>query len=237
MSSGPLRRRAALCCGRTAPATTRKLCSSACCAWRTLPGRAGTPLAASSEILWQHQSRLQPYKQYAPTQLQDRQCLDSLKHKGVSLQHQINASIGALCGCLCLQEQCLLSAFCRLLKSAIEAAMAELLMRVYCRLGMSQQKLTWASNFHGDHAAFVHSCENSAYVCTPISCYCVSQIHSPKLKPAKKAALEKLLRDAMNACLVKPFVDAAQADKRRSLCAMSQAWISYLANAQVTSLA
>ena len=41
----------------------------------------------------------------------------------------------------------------------------------------------------------------------------------------------------MNACLVKPFVDAAQADKRRSLRAMSQAWISYLANAQVTVVA
>ena len=39
----------------------------------------------------------------------------------------------------------------------------------------------------------------------------------------------------MNACLVKPFVEAAQADKRRSLRAMSQAWISYLANIQVTS--
>ena len=68
-----------------------------------------------------------------------------------------------------------------------------------------------------------------------ICCCCVSQIHSPKLKPAKKAALEKLLRDAMHACLVKPFVEAAQADKRRSLRAMSQAWISYLANVQVTS--
>ena len=150
----------------------------------------------------------------------------------------MNASIGALCGCLCLQERCLLCAYYRLLMSAIEAAMAESLIRVDCRLGMSQQKLTWALNFYGDHAAFLHSCETWANVCTLICCCCcVSQVHSPKLKPAKKAALEKLLRDAMNACLVKPFVDAAQADRRRSLRAMSQAWISYLANAQVTSVA
>lgn len=57
----------------------------------------------------------------------------------------------------------------------------------------------------------------------------------PKLKPKPKAALEKLLKDSMTVCLVRPFVEAAQVDRRRSLRAMSQAWISYLANVQVFS--
>ena len=55
----------------------------------------------------------------------------------------------------------------------------------------------------------------------------------PKLKPARKAALEKLLADSMSTCLERPFIEAAQADRRRFLRAMSQAWISYLANVQV----
>ena len=55
----------------------------------------------------------------------------------------------------------------------------------------------------------------------------------PKLKLARKAALEKLLTDSMSTCLERPFIEAAQADRRRSLRAMSQAWISYLANVQV----
>lgn len=58
----------------------------------------------------------------------------------------------------------------------------------------------------------------------------------PKLKPARRAALEKLLADSMSNCLERPFVDAAQGDRRRSLRAMSQAWISYLANVQVLFL-
>ena len=66
--------------------------------------------------------------------------------------------------------------------------------------------------------------------------YCPVQVHMPKLKPAKKAALEKLLQDSMSACLEKPFIEAAQADKRRSLRAMSQAWISYMATVQVPAL-
>ena len=55
----------------------------------------------------------------------------------------------------------------------------------------------------------------------------------PKLKPARKAALEKLLQDSMSMCLERPFIEAAQADRRRSLRAMSQAWISYMATVQV----
>ena len=55
----------------------------------------------------------------------------------------------------------------------------------------------------------------------------------PKLKPARKAALEKLLTDSMSTCLERPFIEAAQADRQHSLRAMSQAWISYLANVQV----
>ena len=65
--------------------------------------------------------------------------------------------------------------------------------------------------------------------------HCHAQVHMPKLKPAKKAALEKLLQDSMSACLEKPFIEAAQADKRRSLRAMSQAWISYMATIQVAA--
>ena len=59
----------------------------------------------------------------------------------------------------------------------------------------------------------------------------------PKLKPAKKAALEKLLQDSMSICLERPFIEAAQTDRRRSLRAMSQSWISYMATVQVTALA
>ena len=59
----------------------------------------------------------------------------------------------------------------------------------------------------------------------------------PKLKPARKTALEKLLQDSMSTCLERPFIEAAQADKRRSLRAMSQAWISYMATVQVPALA
>ena len=63
--------------------------------------------------------------------------------------------------------------------------------------------------------------------------YCPCKVHLPKLKPARKAALEKLLADSMSTCLERPFVEAALGDRRRSLRAMSQAWISYLANVQV----
>ncbi len=59
----------------------------------------------------------------------------------------------------------------------------------------------------------------------------------PKLQPKRKAALEKLLGESMSVCLETPFIEAAQADRRRSLRAMSQAWISYLTNVQVTSRA
>ena len=62
------------------------------------------------------------------------------------------------------------------------------------------------------------------------------QVHTPKLKPARKAALEKLLQDSMSTCLERPFIEAAQADRRRSLRAMSQAWISYMATVQVPAL-
>ena len=58
----------------------------------------------------------------------------------------------------------------------------------------------------------------------------------PKLKPARKAALEKLLQDSLGTCLEKPFIEAAQGDRRRSLRAMLQAWIGYLANVQVPGL-
>ena len=57
----------------------------------------------------------------------------------------------------------------------------------------------------------------------------------PKLQPKRKATLEKLLGESMSVCLETPFIEAAQADRRRSLRAMSQAWISYLTNVQVTS--
>lgn len=57
----------------------------------------------------------------------------------------------------------------------------------------------------------------------------------PKLQPKRKAALEKLLGESMSVCLEMPFIEAAQADRRRSLRAMSQAWISYLTNVQVTA--
>lgn len=52
-------------------------------------------------------------------------------------------------------------------------------------------------------------------------------------KPAKKAALEKLQTEAFTACLVDPFVEAAKADRRRSLRALSQAWLAYLTHVQV----
>ena len=61
------------------------------------------------------------------------------------------------------------------------------------------------------------------------------QVHMPKLQPKRKAALEKLLGESMSVCLEMPFIEAAQADRRRSLRAMSQAWISYLTNVQVSS--
>ena len=54
-------------------------------------------------------------------------------------------------------------------------------------------------------------------------------------KPAKKAALEKAQGEAFAACLVAPFVEAVRADRRRSLRAMSQAWLAHLAHAQVPS--
>ncbi|CAL8466413.1 g5949 [Coccomyxa elongata] len=51
-------------------------------------------------------------------------------------------------------------------------------------------------------------------------------------KPAKRAALEKLQAEAFTACLVDPFVEAAKTDRRRSLRALSQAWLAYLTHVQ-----
>lgn len=64
----------------------------------------------------------------------------------------------------------------------------------------------------------------------------VAQAKALEKKPARKAALEKLQGDAFTHCLVNPFVEAARGDRRRSLRALSQAWISYLAHRQVTCL-
>lgn len=52
-------------------------------------------------------------------------------------------------------------------------------------------------------------------------------------KPTRRAALEKLQAEAMTSCLVTPFVEAARADRRRSLRALSRAWIAHMAHVQV----
>ncbi len=63
---------------------------------------------------------------------------------------------------------------------------------------------------------------------------CFVQAKALEKKAAKKAGLEKLQGDAFTTCLVSPFVEAAKADRRRSLRALSQAWLAYLAHVQVS---
>ena len=69
---------------------------------------------------------------------------------------------------------------------------------------------------------------------TPCQIPChAAQVAALEKKAARKAALEKAQGDAFAACLVAPFVEAARGDRRRSLRAMSQAWLAHLAHAQV----
>ena len=54
-------------------------------------------------------------------------------------------------------------------------------------------------------------------------------------KASKKAALETLLKDAFNVCLVSPFCEAVAQGRRRSCTALTQSWVAYLSHQQVLS--
>ena len=95
-----------------------------------------------------------------PPRLPCRHCLGSLKHKEVSLQYQMNASINALCGCFCLQKQCLLYAHYRLPhecnSSSHGGALDQRGLQAWHVLAKAYLGLKL---FIGDHAASLHSCE------------------------------------------------------------------------------
>ena len=60
------------------------------------------------------------------------------------------------------------------------------------------------------------------------------QVQALVKKAGRKAALEKLLKEAFVTCLVGPFVEAAAQGRRRSCTALTQSWLVYLATSQVT---
>jgi hypothetical protein len=49
-------------------------------------------------------------------------------------------------------------------------------------------------------------------------------------KPARKAALDKVLAGAFKACLLQPFVDAAVAGRREVCAALALAWVGHCAS-------
>lgn len=51
-------------------------------------------------------------------------------------------------------------------------------------------------------------------------------------KPSKKAALEQMVSQAVNTCLIRPLAEAAVANNRQAQTALAQAWIAYLASMQ-----
>jgi hypothetical protein len=57
-----------------------------------------------------------------------------------------------------------------------------------------------------------------------------AQVVSEEKKPAKKAALEKVLAGGFRACLVQPFVDAAVAGRREACAALAMAWVGHCAS-------
>ncbi len=63
------------------------------------------------------------------------------------------------------------------------------------------------------------------------------QARALERKPARKAALERLQADAVNACLVSPFVEAAAAGRRPALRALAQAWLTYIASVEARGAA
>jgi hypothetical protein len=89
---------------------------------------------------------------------------------------------------------------------------------------------TWNSNFTACLAAYAEKAKRSG-LCS--RCLWRPQAKALEKKPAKKAALEKVQGEAFTTCLVNPFVEAVKADRRRSLRALSQAWLAYLAHVQV----
>ena len=59
------------------------------------------------------------------------------------------------------------------------------------------------------------------------------QVASVEKKPAKKAALERLLADALKNCLLLPSVESALSERRRATAALAQTWLVYISSLQV----
>ncbi len=61
------------------------------------------------------------------------------------------------------------------------------------------------------------------------------QVASLEKRPARKAALERLLTDSLKACLLLPSVEAALGERRRATAALAQTWLVYIAALQVST--
>lgn len=60
------------------------------------------------------------------------------------------------------------------------------------------------------------------------------QVASVEKRPAKKAALERLLADALKTCLLLPSVESALSERRRATAALAQTWLVYISALQVS---
>ena len=61
------------------------------------------------------------------------------------------------------------------------------------------------------------------------------QVAAVEKRPAKKAALERLLAESLKACVLLPSVEAALGEPRRATAALAQTWLVYIASLQVSA--